>query len=166
MLGDPMVCPSHHLQLLAVLACVLTNETLVPCQDPPDVTLSMISKADYWLQKGLARRDCGRVGRAVYNFTEAIKVDRRCWMAYLLRAVCLLRQKHYSRAKTDLETFLQAHPTNFVALYNLALALCALGDNDAGLQRLNRAVECCTQSERSKHPYLFQARAMLLRRKV
>jgi len=30
LLGDPMVCPSYHLHMLVVLACVLTNETPVP----------------------------------------------------------------------------------------------------------------------------------------
>ena len=53
-------------------------------QDPGDVHLSMIGKADYWLQKALARRDAGDYDAAVHNYNEAIKIDPRCW---IVRAV-------------------------------------------------------------------------------
>ena len=74
------------------------------------------------------------------------------------RAVCKLLLTHLPQPV--------APTTSTIALYNVSIAMCALGDHDGAMRCLDRAVDTCTTAERLHHPYLFQARAMLLRRKV
>jgi len=112
--------------------------------------------------------------------------------AYLLRGVAQLRRQQFRKAGRDLNKFLSAVPDKYVrtcatrtvclaasfsrhvlpgsdcsllGLYNSAVALCAMGEVDAAMARLDRAVDVCMVSQRIHYPFIFQARAMLLRRK-
>ena len=84
--------------------------------------------------------DSGAAAAATAECVRAIEMSDRHPHALAVWGAVLTDQENYAEARTILEEATRANPQDDMALVNLALACCALGDNNAAIAHLSTAI--------------------------
>jgi tetratricopeptide (TPR) repeat protein len=92
----------------------------------------------FFLTRGNIHMAENRYSEAIVDFTEAVRLNERYWIAYYNRGMAYLNNKQFSEAVRDFRMSLAGNPDDAQAMLQISNCLMQMNQNEDALSELNR----------------------------